>query len=135
MGFIKWDEKFSTGVEQIDDQHKKFVEIINELHNAMKQGKGKEIVKKILNELKSYSVYHFKTEETYMTKYKYQEYQEHKNDHEFFKTKVKELLDKDEKGYLGLSIETLNFMKNWLIKHILTTDKKLANILLQKSDQ
>ncbi|MEN3046748.1 MAG: bacteriohemerythrin [Candidatus Hydrothermales bacterium] len=134
MSFIKWDEKFAIGIREIDEQHKKFFEILNELHSAMWQGKGKEIIDKVLNELKNYSEYHFNTEENFMNRYNYQEFQKHKDEHEFFKTKIKEVLDKHEKRLLGISIEVLYFMKNWLTNHILNTDKKLST-LLQKSDQ
>jgi hemerythrin-like metal-binding protein len=132
MGFMEWNEKLVTGVKECDEQHKKLVSLINELYDAMKQGKGKEVLDKMLDELVKYAGYHFTTEETLMTKYGFPELATHKKEHEAFKAKIKEFLDKKAKGEVTLTVELMSFLKDWLVKHIMGTDKKYGPFLVEK---
>ncbi len=88
-GFVEWDESFSVGVKEIDEQHKKLISILNTLYHAMSRGKGKEILTHIIEELKNYAVYHFSTEEEYMKKFNCKIYKEHKALHDEFMTHSK----------------------------------------------
>jgi len=132
MPFIEWSDKLLTGVKEADEQHKKLVSLINELYDAMKQGKGKEVIDKTLDELVRYAGYHFTTEETLMSKYGYPELQAHKKEHEAFKAKIKEFMEKKAKGEVTLTVEVMNFLKEWLVKHIMGTDKKYGPFLVEK---
>ncbi len=132
MPFIEWSDRLVTGVREADEQHKKLVNLVNELYDAMKAGKGKEVIDKILNELVSYANYHFNTEETLMSKYGFPELSAHKKEHEGFTAKVKEFLDKKAKGEATLTMEVMTFLKDWLVKHIMGTDKKYGPFLQAK---
>ncbi len=132
MPFIEWSDRLVTGVREADEQHKKLVNLINELYDAMKAGKGKEVIDKALNELVSYANYHFNTEETLMSKYGFPELSAHKKEHENFKAKVKEFLDKKAKGEATLTMEVMTFLKDWLVKHVMGTDKKYGPFLQAK---
>lgn len=129
---MEWSDKLETGVKEADDQHKKLVGLINDLYDAMKQGKGREVIDKVLDELVKYAWYHFTTEETLMSKYGYPELQAHKREHEAFKAKIKEFLEKKAKGEITLSVEVISFLKDWLVKHIMGTDKKYGPFLIEK---
>jgi hemerythrin len=126
MALIKWDDSFSVNVAKIDQQHQKLILMINELHDAMKQGKGKEVLGKIVNGLISYTATHFKTEEDYFNQFGYPETDSHKKEHIAFVQKVSEFKDGFEKGKLSLSIEVMNFLSDWLQNHIKGTDKKYS---------
>lgn len=132
MAFFEWSEKLATGVPEMDEQHKKLLNIINELYEAMKQGKGREVVDKVISELVKYTDYHFASEENLMSKYGYPELANHKKEHEYFKNKIKEFSDKKAKGEITLSIEIMNFLKDWLTNHIMHTDKKYGPFIQQK---
>ncbi len=132
MAFMEWSDRLLTGVREADEQHKRLVVLVNELYDAMKQGKGKEVIDKALDELVKYAGYHFSTEETLMTKYGFPELASHKQEHENFKAKIKEFLNKKAKGEITLSVEVMAFLKEWLIKHIMGTDKKYGAFLQQK---
>jgi len=129
MSFIKWHENLSIHFPTIDEQHKKLVHLVNLLHDAMKQGKGKEVLGKALDELINYTVYHFNTEEEYMIKHKYPELLSHKNEHKKLTEDVLKLKDKFEKGEAGITIEVMHFLKNWVADHIEKTDKKMGEYL------
>ncbi len=59
MALFNWSEEYSVNVNGLDNQHKKLVDLINELHSAMKEGKSKEVLGKIIEELISYTKFHF----------------------------------------------------------------------------
>ena len=126
MALIKWDDSFSVKVAEIDRQHQKLISMINELNDAMKQGKGKDILGKIVNGLISYTATHFKTEENYFERFGYPDANQHKKEHIAFVQKVSDFKNGFEKGKLSLSIEVMNFLSDWLQNHIKGTDKKYS---------
>ena len=132
MALINWNDSFSVNVAKIDQQHQKLVSMINELNDAMKQGKGKDVLGKIINGLISYTANHFKTEEMYFEQFGYSETDSHKKEHSVFVQKVSEFKDGFEKGKLSLSIEVMNFLSDWLQNHIKGTDKKYSQFFNEK---
>lgn len=132
MSFILWNDSYSVGVTLIDTQHKKLIKIINELNDAMGSGKGKEILSKVLFELINYVNTHFKTEEEYMVKYSYDEYEQHRYEHEKLTDEVKRFYQDFNAGKVVLSIQIMNFLRNWLMDHILIKDKHLGKFLNEK---
>ncbi len=129
---IKWNNELETKIEEIDSQHKKLIQIINKLYTAMLEKKAKNILKDIIGELIDYTKYHFSTEENYMEKYNYPGYLNHKSQHGFFVRKVNEFQEKFKSGSATLSIEILNFLKDWLVNHIKVVDKELGKFLIEK---
>ena len=129
MALLNWSDDLSVKVNGIDNQHKMLVNLINDLHNAMKDGKGKEKLGTILNELISYTKYHFSAEEKLMQQKNYPGYQQHKREHEVFTKKVEEFNTQFVAGSLFISNEVLLFLKDWLVGHIKVTDKKYSPYL------
>ena len=126
MLLITWSDSFSVKVAEIDTQHKKLVEMINKLYDAMKVGKSKDVMGEILISLISYTVTHFKTEEMYFDLYNFSEKEAHKAEHiKFVETVTKFKTDFDS-GKATISLEVMNFLKDWLTKHINGSDKKYA---------
>ena len=126
MALINWDDSFSVKVVEIDDQHKKLVQFINDLNDAMKQGKGKEIIGKVLDELINYTAVHFKTEEKYFDQFNYPETITHKLEHSNLVKKVVEFRTEFQNGRQSMTIDVLNFLVSWLKNHILVEDMKYS---------
>ncbi len=124
MPLMTWSDDLSVGVHEIDGQHQKLIELINTLHDAMLARKGKETVSTIIDELAAYTVYHFSTEEKYMGQYKYAGIVTHKREHEGFVRKVEEFQDNYKNNKIGLSIEIMTFLKEWVTGHIRGTDQQ-----------
>ncbi len=120
---MKWSDDLSVQVSEIDGQHKNLIDLINTLHDAMLAKQGKQALSGIIDELAAYSVYHFKTEEKYMQNFKFTGYPAHKKEHEGFITKVDKFQNDFDEGKLGLSIEVMTFLRDWVVKHIKETDK------------
>ncbi len=126
MGFFTWQNKFAVDIESIDNDHKKLVELIDELYTAMSQGKAKDIIQGVVKDLADYTRVHFRREEFYMTSTNYSEKDSHKQAHGAFIKKVEEYQLKLSEGKDNISIEVVSFLRDWLTGHILNTDKKLT---------
>ncbi|NTV14033.1 MAG: bacteriohemerythrin [Desulfobulbaceae bacterium] len=132
MALIQWNSTLSIDVAIIDTQHQKLITIINGLHEAMVQGKGKEVVGKVLNELISYTKTHFSTEEKYFEQFGYADTANHKKTHAEFIKKIAEFKEKFDTGKLGISVEIMSFLSDWLQKHIKGTDKQYVQLFHAK---
>ena len=132
MSLITWDDKFSVDIGEVDQQHQRLVDIINELHDAMKAGQGKNVLGKILLELIQYTGSHFAAEEKYFIEFKYPDAEAHKKEHVYFVQKVLDFKEEFEQGRMTVSIELLYFLRDWLMKHIKVSDKKYAPLFQEK---
>ena len=132
MSLLAWSSMFSVGVKDIDDQHKRLVDMANALNDAMKAGHGKDAVGKILNDLVSYTQNHFAFEERLMDKHKYPMSPQHKQEHKDLVKTVGEFKAKFEKGDAALTSEVMTFLRDWLSKHIMNSDKMFGKDLNSK---
>lgn len=123
MALLSWTEELRTGIEIVDSQHKELIAKVNALHEAMKVGKGKEKIAEVFNFLANYTVTHFTTEEKLMTTHGYPDYAHHKSEHTALIKKVQEMGKKLQEGQISLTIETSNFLSDWVKTHILKEDK------------
>lgn len=120
---MTWDPTMSVGVHVLDEDHRKLIAMINELHAAMLDGHGNEVVGSILRRLANYTVEHFQREEKYFELTKYPGAEGHKRQHEKLKATVMAEIQKFQVGTTGLGMETLTFLRDWLKHHIQETDK------------
>jgi hemerythrin len=127
MAIINWSSNLSVKIDKIDNQHKKLISMINELHDAMKAGQANDIIGKILNDLINYTAEHFKTEEDLMIKFKYPDYNQHKIEHTKFVQEVNNIKKDLEAQKMMLSLKVMNFLKDWLSNHIMKSDQKYSN--------
>ena len=124
---IQWKDEYSTGIEVIDNQHKELFNIANKIYTLLNDefctDKYDKIIE-ILNELKDYTVYHFRSEEEYMKSIHYNKLFSQKIEHDYFVSKFDEIdydkIDVDQDKYI-LSI--LDFIINWITNHIISKDK------------
>ena len=132
MSIISWKDDYSVGIAEIDRQHHKLIDLINQLNDAMSNGKGKEILGKILSDLINYTHSHFKMEEKLFDKYGYPDAEEHKIKHKKMTDKVLDLQEQFQQKKITITFEVMDFLQNWLDKHILGTDKKYGPYLNSK---
>ena len=124
MPFFKWSDSYSVGTPGIDAQHKKLFALINDLHEAMSQGKGKDILGKILDGLMDYTKVHFSDEEKMLAKVNYPELAIQRTQHTAFVKKLSELQTDYKNGKAAMTLPVLEFLNDWLLNHILKVDKK-----------
>jgi hemerythrin len=126
---FEWSEKYSVNIREIDDQHKKLIGMVGKLHDAMRQGKGKQAVGEVLNNLVQYVRTHFAAEERLMKANGYPEYDAHKAKHDGLTLKVADIYREYQDGKVTISLEVMNFLENWVDGHIMGTDKQYAPFL------
>jgi hemerythrin-like metal-binding protein len=127
-----WSDNYSVKIGVIDMQHKNLVTIINNMHQAMVEGHGKEELGKILTGLIKYTQAHFKTEEIFMESHRYPDYINHKAEHDHLTKTVLDFQGKFQRNEVGLTIDVMGFLKDWLGKHIMGSDKRYAPFLNSK---
>ena len=139
MGLITWNADLALNITEIDDQHKQLVNIINELFDAMMDGRGYDILDDIFNRLIEYADYHFATEEKYFDQFQYVESEKHKEEHRYYVEQVNELkkaYDAGKKIREGseniISIDLWKLLESWLTDHLKTSDKNYAPLFIKK---
>jgi hemerythrin len=132
MALIKWNDSFSVNVVEIDRQHQKLVGMINDLSDAMQQGKGKDVLGEIINGLVDYALTHFLTEEKYFDQFKYPDAISHKKEHTDFTKKVADFKAGFDAGKVALSIQVMGFLSDWLKNHIKKVDKEYSPFFNEK---
>lgn len=128
MALITWNDRLSVAVPQIDVQHKKLVDMINHLHEAMKAGRGKDVVGPIVQDLVSYTKTHFRDEERYMQSIKFAGLERHMEQHNAFIAKVSEFQHQYEAGTMSLTRHIIDFLQHWLIDHIQKSDHEYVKV-------
>jgi hemerythrin len=129
MPLLNWTDNYSVNIREFDTQHKKIVDLINSLHEGMKQGKGRETIGPVLNELVNYTAFHFRSEEKLFDKYGYPETIRHKRMHEDLVAEVMEFKNSFDNGKGVVTVDLMNFLKNWLTNHIQKSDKTYSVFL------
>lgn len=129
MSMFEWKQDYSLGHGTIDGEHKKLFEFANELHAAMMQGKGKDVMSEILARLIDYTKTHFAHEESLMREHHYPDYLKHKAEHDELTAKVVAFQKEFVSGHGTITVGLLQFLKDWLKTHIGETDRKVAVFL------
>jgi hemerythrin len=132
MAYFEWDISLSVGISDIDDQHKKLISMISSLNAAVQEGHGRELMSEMVHGLIEYASTHFRTEEAYMSRFGYPDYEAHEAEHDSFISRV---LDFQKKMSAEAEIDPpalLDFMKSWLVRHIQGTDMKYSEFFRQK---
>ena len=135
MTLITWDSSLSVGITAFDNHHQHLIEILNELHTAMRAGSGKLVVGELLEQLVDYTKTHFASEESLLYKYKYPAYNAHIQEHAELTQKVVDFVKRYQNGEAALTIEVMTFLKGWLTHHILETDKHYTAFLKAKGEK
>lgn len=124
MPYLEWNEDLSVGVKQLDDQHKVLMATVNELHGAMAKGQGRAITADLLKTLVMYTREHFACEESLMRQSAFPEAADHKHLHDELTSQVQDYVKRFEDGEISLSVDLLQFLNQWLVKHIKGSDRK-----------
>lgn len=129
--FFNWNPIYSVGIEKIDEQHKKLLDIINELYAAFMAKKTKEITNDIIAKLVDYTHYHFSFEEQMLVESNYTELNKHKELHSELVKKLNGFKHQIENENIDITYNLMNFLRSWLIDHIQGEDKKYMSTVLE----
>lgn len=137
---LEWGEALLTGVPEIDEQHMILVHTLNEAAERLGRECSAEILGQITQDLLGYALYHFDTEEELMQQSGYCEQDAvmqalHLEQHRSFSAKVVSIRESLKAGTLIAPDDLIGFLNQWLVDHIMNTDKKLAAFLLAGKTQ
>jgi hemerythrin len=130
MPFMVWNDKLSVSVDILDEDHKRLVEMMNELYDAIQNGHSKDVAINIFDRLTDYTHYHFAHEEALFARTGYPEAARHKQEHDAMVARVDDLRERLHDGMVpSLSLEVMNDLKDWLFDHEMTWDRRYAPYL------
>ena len=121
-----WSDEFSVHIQEVDEQHKVLVDLLNQLHTAIREHHGKATSREILDRLAEYTRTHFLLEESLMRLTHYPGFEIHKQQHEELMMQVQALQHKLDHENAAITFELLHFLKNWLVQHINDSDKRFG---------
>jgi hemerythrin len=131
---IQWSDAMLNGVDEIDQQHRLLVDTLIEATTRLTGGASGPLFDRITRDLLAYAIYHFNTEEQLMQQYGYadaapEDAKMHLAEHRRFSQRVVALRNEAKQGSEDSRDALLVFLKDWLINHILTIDKRLGQFL------
>ena len=130
---LEWSETYSVDLPELDEDHKVLLRLLNRCINATKQNTNNNALDTILDELLSYTQYHFEREEKIMEVCEYPQLDKHKSIHHFFINVLTQYKSEYQRGELAAE-KLLAFLRDWLNVHILGTDKVAASFCKDKKD-
>ncbi len=128
MAIFTWNKRFNINNEMLDEHHQQLFQLTKRLQIACREKRHKDVETQIFGELIAYANFHFAAEEELFTLHLYPEYQEHTEQHDHFIKQVIEMRDAWLSGHLRLE-SIHDFLRDWLINHILIEDKKFGQYL------
>jgi len=134
-GTFRWTPAYSVSIEILDQQHQKLFETVNNLDQALQQGKGNSALEPILDRLQEYTRVHFAAEESLMEKHDFPGLSTHRAQHEMFRQKLAGFLEEYKAAKPGVPVSLLLFMQNWLKQHVMKTDKQYSGFLTARGER
>lgn len=131
MKQIVWDKSLSVDGGEIDEEHRRLVDLFNLLSRSVAESDSAEYIEAVLEELISCTIWHFRHEERLMLKYKYDGIEEHKEEHNELIDSVRELQQKFQNKNKLLTNEDIEYLEDWLTQHILGQDMRLGYYLTE----
>ena len=129
---MKWTKDLSVWIGKFDEQHKRLIDILNQLREAHAQGRGKQTLAQAIERLHAYASSHFASEEQLMTRHGYPDLESHHREHMDFAAKMEDFEERLESPGVNLSGEVIEFLEDWLATHIKTSDKSYASFFKDK---
>ena len=129
MALITWVKSLEVGIGIIDSQHRRLVDLINQLDTATEEGRGNEVVGETLKGLIDYTHTHFRTEEDLLKEHDYEDYDLHRREHRIFTDQIEIYRDRLDAGSLRISSNVMAYMRGWLLTHIGSSDRAYMRTL------
>jgi hemerythrin-like metal-binding protein len=133
METIQWSEKFSVGVEELDQQHQQLIKMLNRLILASESiDTNSETISEILQAMTRYAREHFKTEENFMKAYNYPDLKDHKQEHIAYRKKTLDFSTATILGVEAVPKILLAYLVDWWVHHILDEDMKYKSFFTER---
>jgi len=131
MGFMAWSSKFELGIPEMDEQHKKWLAILNSFYDHLSDKDLTAQMKSLIQDVIDYTQYHFSEEEKLMASIGYHELNQQKQMHKEITDKIIRFKQRLDAGNLVISTAVTSELKSWFKEHIMIEDKKYAEKYFQ----
>jgi hemerythrin len=127
IDLVTWEDKYVTGIQLIDDQHKELFSLTNELFNACIGRNDYEtldgVFKDTMERMVDYVRFHFSAEQVLLQRINYPEYQEHKKEHDTLVIKILEAVKEYNEGKKLVPNQFVRTLRDWILSHIALSDQ------------
>ena len=129
MAYFVWADDMAVDNGPLDADHRRLVELVNALHTATSEGRGYEVIEKVLVDLTQYAREHLQREEQMMSAMKFPHQERHQKSHAHFVERLIELRQKYEAGSLTVPAQLSTVLRDWLSLHIRRSDREIRQFL------
>ena len=129
MDHFVWKDNFGIGIDEIDDQHKLFLDYVNDCYNAVYRDHDSRVTDATIYDLKTYAATHFLFESELMREIGYPDRENHIRLHGYFVSQITDMEKAQAAGNKRTVESLVVFLKDWFLNHILEHDKKYAAFL------
>lgn len=133
MAYFEWADDMVIDKGPIDADHQKLVELVNDLHTATSEGRGQEVIERIIHELIRYTKEHLEREEQLMASIQFPNLERHKVGHDHFTQQLNALQAKYDQGSITVASQLSTVLRDWLSLHIRRSDKEIKTFQLQRA--
>lgn len=128
MALVEWQESFCTGIPGVDHEHKQLIDEVNNIYAMIDQKIDKEQVIDSLGDIYGSIAAHFALEEQMMQRYGYDEFEQHKADHDRLLDEIREITDELESSTELNEQEFKQKLNDWFQLHFKTFDSRLHRL-------
>jgi hemerythrin len=128
---IKWKDEYSVGIKEIDDQHRYFISLLNNLYGAIGLSKNQIELEILFQKLSDYAESHFATEEKYFEEFGYDGAEEHKLKHQEMRDEIARIKNHESGNDIDFYGNIVYFLKDWLEDHLEKMDQKYKDCFMK----
>lgn len=133
METINWSARYSVGVENLDEQHKQIIGMLNRLVTSPEaRDANSETISEILTTMTRYSLEHFKTEESLLKAHGYPDFEQHRQEHVAYRRKTIDFSTATSLGVESVPQILVTYLFEWWTNHILKEDMKYKSFFAEK---
>ena len=130
MALVEWKEEFKVGIASVDHEHRQLIGLINDLHGSLAGRPTKDAVASVLGNIHAKIGAHFALEERVMRERRYDQYDDHKADHERLLDEIRDIMDRFEAdAYFNYETALAVELRDWFAVHFRTKDARLHHAL------
>lgn len=133
MALLSWSDDYLIGNDTIDGEHRELFRLINDFHSRWSERQERRDIAQVLNQLVQYAEQHFQDEEAIMAAAGYPGLGDHQEVHERLFETIFRLHQEYAENNLRLVQDTMKFMRNWLVEHIVNNDYDFRDFLARKA--
>ena len=134
MALLSWSTQYSIGNDLIDTEHQELFRLINAFHDLWQEKRDPQTIAVLLNQLVAYAEMHFQHEEVIMLDAGFPRLAEHQQVHESMVDSIFKLRQSFEHHHDHLEMNTMKFVKSWLLEHIIQNDYLFRDFLARQKN-